>query len=400
MRRIIILWMLVFMILVLLHEFWHFQAARKCWMKVPEFWIWLPPRICTLRKDKKWTEYTLNWIPLWWFCSIEWDDPTDKNSYKNLNTLFTAPIWKRLIVIYAWVAMNFLTAFVILTWLFRYWMDPISVSETVADKGSTSYIMASPEFLRQEWFLTWETYPWVYITSINEKSPAEELWLEIWDLITKIDDNDVFVANIQNLLTNDGTHKIEVERTVDWIQSIIPFQFECKEQCVLWVIIWSNWNLTLGKVKFWFLWAMKASLHEIKAERDLTINILWDFWKSLISFNKSEMKESINSFSWPVWAIKMWELLFEMWWRTYFFAFAAMISLALAYFNILPIPALDWGRAIWMLLQRAFKLKPEKYFKYEWYVNTVFFYLIMLLWIAIIFKDLHMFWWVNIPFIS
>jgi membrane-associated protease RseP (regulator of RpoE activity) len=66
----------------------------------------------------------------------------------------------------------------------------------------------------------------------------------------------------------------------------------------------------------------------------------------------------------------------------------------------LPIPALDGGRALWMVLQSIFKIKPEKYFKYEWYVNMFFFYLILLLWVVIIVKDLVVFRWVNIPFVS
>jgi membrane-associated protease RseP (regulator of RpoE activity) len=63
----------------------------------------------------------------------------------------------------------------------------------------------------------------------------------------------------------------------------------------------------------------------------------------------------------------------------------------------LPIPALDWGRIIGVLIQKLGKIKPEKYFIIEWYVNTVFFVLLMTLWVYIIFKDLSVFRWINIP---
>jgi regulator of sigma E protease len=76
-----------------------------------------------------------------------------------------------------------------------------------------------------------------------------------------------------------------------------------------------------------------------------------------------------------------------------------MISLALAIFNILPIPALDWGRVVWVIIQKVFRIKPEKYFVWEWYVNTVFFVLLMLLWVYIILKDLAVYRWISIPFI-
>lgn len=48
-----------------------------------------------------------------------------------------------------------------------------------------------------------------------------------------------------------------------------------------------------------------------------------------------------------------------------YLAFAGMISLALAIFNLLPIPALDGGRAVGVIIQSLFGFKPEKYFAIE-----------------------------------
>ena len=399
MRRLVILWIVVFMVLVVLHEFGHFMAARKCWMKVPEFWIWLPPKICNLWKDKKWTQYTLNRIPLWWFCQIEWDDPNDKKSFDNPNTLFTAPLWKRLIVIFAWVAMNFLTAWIIFTCIFRHWVQPLSISQVAEDKWSTSYLMASSSFLRQQWFLTWEVYNWVLIQEVSEGWLWEKIDLRPGDVLLKFDWKDVEYSSFLALMASwaDAFHSFTLQR---WEIELDTEEFECKWTCTFNIIISENGNLQLNDVKFWLWKAILAAFHEIWAERDLTMDALWILWKWLFSFNKWAMKDALNNLSWPVWAVKIWWLFYEMWGWTAYLAFAAIISLALAIFNVLPIPALDWGRAIWMILQAAFKIKPEKYFKYEWYVNMFFFYLLLLLWVVIIVKDLIVFWWVNIPFIS
>jgi regulator of sigma E protease len=81
-----------------------------------------------------------------------------------------------------------------------------------------------------------------------------------------------------------------------------------------------------------------------------------------------------------------------------YIAFAGMISLALAIFNMLPIPALDGGRALWVIIQKVFRFSKEKYFNIEWYINTVFFILLMVLGIYIILKDLVVFRWIHIPF--
>ena len=399
MRRLIILWIVVFMVLVVLHEFGHFMAARKCWMNVPEFWIWLPPKICNLWKDKKWTQYTLNWIPLGWFCQIEWDDPSDKKSFDNPNTLFTAKLRKRLIVIFAWVTMNFLTAWIIFTCIFRHWVQPLSISQIAEEKWSTSYLMASSSFLRAEWFLTWEIESWVLLQEVSEWWLWEQIDLRVDDVLLKFDGEDIDFSNFLLLMESwaDSSHSFTIKR---WDVEIISEEFYCEWTCTVGIIISENWNLELRKIKFWLWKSMLAAFHEIWAEWNLTMDALWILWKWLFSFDRLEMKNALNNLSGPVWAVKIWWLFYEMWWWSAYFAFAAIISLALAIFNVLPIPALDWGRAVGMILQSIFKIKPEKYFKYEWYVNMFFFYLILLLWVVIIIKDLVVFWWVNIPFIS
>jgi membrane-associated protease RseP (regulator of RpoE activity) len=70
-----------------------------------------------------------------------------------------------------------------------------------------------------------------------------------------------------------------------------------------------------------------------------------------------------------------------------------MISLALAIFNVLPIPALDWWRALSVLIQSIFRLEPIKYFTIENRLNIVFFVLLMGLGVYIMWLDLQRFWW-------
>jgi len=247
MRRLVILWIVVFMVLVVLHEFGHFIAARKCWMKVPEFWIWLPPKICNLWKDKKWTQYTLNWIPLGWFCQIEWDDPTDKKSYENPNTLFTAPLRKRLIVIFAWVAMNFLTAWVIFTCIFWHWVQPLSVSQIAEDKWSTSYLMASESFLIEQWFLTWEIKSKISVAYVNGDSYAEKIWLQVDDIIIKIDGKDVSYDDFFDFQTvwDKDHHTLTVMR---WGKEEV-IEFLCQNDgCKFWFSPQKQYDVN---IKFW-----------------------------------------------------------------------------------------------------------------------------------------------------
>jgi len=77
-----------------------------------------------------------------------------------------------------------------------------------------------------------------------------------------------------------------------------------------------------------------------------------------------------------------------------------MISLALAIFNVLPIPALDGGRLLGVLIQRIGRLKEEKYFNIEGYINLIFFVALMWLGIYILLQDLVKMRGLKIPFIG
>lgn len=86
--------------------------------------------------------------------------------------------------------------------------------------------------------------------------------------------------------------------------------------------------------------------------------------------------------------MKIGELIYQSGGRTQFLIFGAMISLSLAIFNILPIPALDGGRLLGVIIQKIFGLKGDRYFAIENYINIIFFVLMMGAGILMLFKDL------------
>ncbi len=77
-----------------------------------------------------------------------------------------------------------------------------------------------------------------------------------------------------------------------------------------------------------------------------------------------------------------------------------MLSLALAIFNILPIPALDGGRFRAVIIQKLLRVKDEKFAVVEGRINFVFFWALMLLGIVIILKDLIFWRGVKVPFLA
>lgn len=397
----IVIWILMFMILVILHELWHFTAARKSGVKVLEFWVWIPPKICKLWKDKKGTEYTANIIPLGWFCRLKWEDPSDTADFNAPDSFTSASFWRKIIILLWWVTANFLIAWIVFTVVFSVWTQPISILPENAIKWeSTSLLMPTYSYLEEKWFLSGEkiNVPLV-VDQISAWSLAEELWFQPWDVFDTVAWTPVNARNIWTTLKSQIWQEFEIKYFRDWAEKVI--KTTCPEtSCVLWIAFSSSGNLQLADIKYPVHKAMLMSLREIRWQWNLTFAALWTLWKSLISFNWSEIKDSLNSLSWPVWVIKVWEKFIENGAWILYLAFAWMISLALAIFNILPIPALDGGRIVWVIIQKVFRIKPEKYFVWEWYVNTVFFVLLMILWLYIILKDLVVFRWISIPFIG
>ena len=104
----IVLAILVFALLVLVHEGGHFLAAKACGVRVLEFALGLGPAIF----KKKWgeTTYAIRALPFGGQCVMEGEDESsdDPRAFNN------AKLWKRAIILVAGVSMNFLMGFVIL----------------------------------------------------------------------------------------------------------------------------------------------------------------------------------------------------------------------------------------------------------------------------------------------
>jgi regulator of sigma E protease len=108
------LWLLIFPVLGLLifvHELGHFLTAKYFNIKVTEFGFGFPPKIWGIQYGE--TEYTINWIPLGGFVRmVGEEDSTEERSFAS------QAVWKRVIVLSAGSFMNLITPLVIFTVLF------------------------------------------------------------------------------------------------------------------------------------------------------------------------------------------------------------------------------------------------------------------------------------------
>ena len=104
----IVIAILVFGVLITVHEFGHFIAARLCGVRVLEFAIGMGPKL--FKREGKETLFTLRALPIGGFCAMEGEDEESDDPRAFTNQRF----WKKLIILVAGSAMNFLLGFLLI----------------------------------------------------------------------------------------------------------------------------------------------------------------------------------------------------------------------------------------------------------------------------------------------
>ncbi len=106
----VLIFVIVIIALIVVHEFGHFVAAKLSGMRVDEFGIGYPPRALTIGKWGE-TEYTLNWLPFGGFVKIYGEDGEDHGP----RSFASRPRILQAIVLVAGVTMNLVFAYVLIT---------------------------------------------------------------------------------------------------------------------------------------------------------------------------------------------------------------------------------------------------------------------------------------------
>ena len=128
-----IAFLIIFSVIVLIHEFGHFYAARKSGIKVEEFGIGLPPRIWG--KKIKGVIYSVNWIPFGGFVKLFGEDYSDPKLLKSKDSFVAKPLRNRMAVVLAGVFMNLVLAIGLLFIGFTFGIQPLITSGTVKRVG-------------------------------------------------------------------------------------------------------------------------------------------------------------------------------------------------------------------------------------------------------------------------
>lgn len=333
-----ITFIIILVILVVIHEFGHFMAAKKSGVYVEEFGVGFPPRAFAKKIGE--TLYTLNILPLGGFVKLygeeyhEEDKIDKKDKIPASRAFVNKKPWQKTIIITAGVIMNFLLGWVIISYLFTSGVPiPAGVS----------------------------------IMEVQEDSPADQAGLQKGDTIISLNlDNDTVEINstyelIQATKKYSG-QEVMLSYDREGIAKTVPVLARDNppaDQGAFGIVI--NQEVKIQKYP-WYT----APFYGLKQAFDMTRLILVEILKipvQLITQQKTDVE-----FSGPVGIAKVVgeartvgiKALLEI---------TALLSLNLAVINILPFPALDGGRLVFIFYEWITKKRPNQNF--EKYLNLV-----------------------------
>ena len=340
---------LLFSVLIFVHELGHFAAAKLSGVQVNEFALFMGPAIW--QKQVGETMYSLRFIPIGGYCAMEGEDE-ETDSPRSFQK---AAWWKRLIILVAGAAMNFLAGLLIYAIL----------------------------ILPNQQIIVPEINTFTDCCTFNN-----EEGLHLGDRILEIDGESVYLNNDILLLlslNSTGVHDLKVERD----GKIIEF----KDYAMTHTDVDENgeevrhYGFGFGKSvdagfgdKLGYIW--NNAMDNVRMVR-LSLQMLISGQAGLTDMMGpvgivAEMAEIASESETTRIAIE--SLL----------SIGAFIAINLAVMNLLPIPALDGGRVVALLLTTAVEKITRKKInpKYESYIHAVGMILLLILMAVIMFKDI------------
>lgn len=351
---------LVLSLLVLLHEFGHFIVAKFFGVHVLEFGIGLPPKALKIFKYKE-TEYTLNWLPIGGFVRLAGEDE-NPTLWERINPLthghmfFAKPAWQRALIILAGVTMNFLLGILMFSVVYSHLGIPNMSGEQAL------------------------------VTQVTKNSPAELANIQVGEVLVRVGDQDVVSADQFVSLVKDKRGQMislylakmdsnGIKSDSSRVVEVIPRENPPEGEGALGIGVSTVPIVTYEKMPWYsapFYGAVEGTKEAIGWSREFI----------RIFMHPVELLKNISG---PVAVVKVGQQAASEGWIM-MVRFAGIISLNLAIFNLLPIPALDGGRLMMIILEKI--VGRKRVAKYEQYVNAVGMFLLIGLLIGVTVKDL------------
>ncbi len=341
--------------LMILHEFGHFIVANKFGVKVEEFGIGYPPRIFGKKIGE--TIYSLNLLPFGAFVKIQ----GEIGGIESARSFSGKPIYQRVLIILAGVISFWLIAAV----LFSIVMG-LGAPTAISDEENGSLVD-----------------PKVQIAGISSGSPAAISGLKVGDTIIEVKSQKSKVKSINKVKElqefteeNKGEEIVlTVERgkeifTVSLVGRILPPSGEGPLGVALVRTAIKNYH------------GFQAIWQGILATINLTYAIIQGYWQAIGNLIKG-LPSGVQMMG-PVGVVSLFAQVNQMG-INYFLQFVGMIAIYFAIFNVLPIPAVDGGKLLFLVIE-AVRKKPVSE-KIEQNITALCFSVLIILMIFVTIKD-------------
>ena len=334
-------------VLVVIHEFGHFTAAKAVGMRVEKFFLFFPPKLVSVRRGE--TEYGIGMIPLGGYVKITGMNPEEELPPEiAARAYYHQPVWKRIVVIAAGPAMNILLAFVLLFAL------AFGMREVTHDVGSI------------------------------EAKTAAAARLEPGDRIVSVDG----VSGDQERIAKQiGTHKCQGKPT-DGCRATTPAHVRIRRDGETKTLeIRPRYDSDTGRTRLGFSYATKPEDPSVTGAASIAADDVWQVTSGTVGvFAKIFEPEQRKKLSGIVGVSEVTHQAVEFGPREAL-TLIAIISLSLALINLFPFLPLDGGHIFWSLVEKV-RGKPVPFSVME-RAGVVGFLLVMVLFAIGLSNDIH-----------
>ncbi|MEQ1849428.1 MAG: M50 family metallopeptidase [Candidatus Peribacteraceae bacterium] len=354
---------LLLTLLIIIHELGHYTLAKLFGVEVEEFGFGLPPKAKTLF-HKGGTDFTLNWVPFGGFVRLKGENEVDSSKRSEKGSFAGASIPARILILIGGVAMNFLLAFVLLTigfsigrWVPNYYTT-IEELRAAAGRGEI------------------ELTEGVYITDVLSGSPAAKAGIVKDAAIVAVNKTPVSTPE-EVIALQQGRSSVTytLKEGKDAVERDVRVTLsEGKSGVAI-----SPFAARLSAPTRSLPSAISIAAKETVFMTVQTVYGIGNLFRSLAL--KAHVPEGITGIVGI--AVLTYSSVQEGF-MTYL-RLVALLSLSLAILNILPLPALDGGRLLFVLVEMVIRRPVNQ--RFELMTNAIGFFLLIGLIIVITFND-------------
>ena len=325
--------------LMIIHEFGHFFVAKKFGVKVEEFGIGYPPRL--FGKQFGDTLYSINLIPLGAFVRI-YGEETGVDDYRSFSNL---AVWKRILICLGGVLVFWLASMVIFSVVYMIGVDIPVGDQDIAGVNTTA----------------------VRIVAVQKNSPADIAGLKIGDELIEVNKVADFQKFIQDSKGKNVT--LQVRRNGNTMNvNIIPRVDYPADQGPTGIALERMANIIQKSP--WY----QAIFYGVMYTGKITWQAMGGIYHTISSFFLGKGVPQEAQFAGPI-GITIFLSQAASLGAGFFLYFIGSLSVVLALFNILPIPALDGGKLLFLIIEGISK-KPVSV-RIEQTLTIIFFILLI-----------------------